>query len=120
MNRSKQKGTAAETSVVRYLAENGFPHAERRSLAGINDRGDVTGIPNLVIEIKAQAKLEIPAWLRETAVETKNAKAEVGILVVKPKGVGDANVGKWWAIVELATMTDLLRDGGFGNPRERS
>ncbi len=52
MSRNKQKGTAFETLVVRWLAENGFPYAERRALAGTHDCGDVTGIPGLVIECK--------------------------------------------------------------------
>lgn len=32
MNRSKQKGTAHETAVVRWLQSNGHPNAERRTL----------------------------------------------------------------------------------------
>lgn len=117
MSRSKQKGTAAETAVVRFLNEHGFPVAERRALAGINDKGDVTGIPGLVIEIKAGTRLSIPEWLRETEQERINAQADNGILVIKPKGKGEKSVGEWWAVVPLAQMIDLLRDGGFGEPR---
>lgn len=116
MSKAKQKGTAAETAVVRYLNEHGFPTAERRALAGVNDKGDVTGIPGLVIEIKAGARLEIPAWLRETADEIANARADHGILVIKPKGKGEKSVGEWWAIVPLAEMVELLREVGYGDP----
>lgn len=49
MNRSKAKGTSAESAVTTYLQTMGFIHAERRSLNGIHDRGDIAGIPGVVI-----------------------------------------------------------------------
>ncbi len=42
MSKSKQKGTAAETAVVKYLKANGFPKAERRALQGNLDKGDIS------------------------------------------------------------------------------
>jgi hypothetical protein len=50
MNKSKIKGTAYETAVVRHLNDNGFPYAERRALAGNLDKGDIAGIPSVVME----------------------------------------------------------------------
>ena len=50
--RPKDIGTAAETAVVRFLRDNGFPLAERRALHGSTDRGDITGTPGLVWEVK--------------------------------------------------------------------
>lgn len=117
MSKAKRKGTAAETAVVRYLEANGFPTAERRSLAGAADKGDVTGIPGIVIEIKAAKKYEIPGWLKEAAQEGINAKAEYAILIMKPNGKGEGSVNKWWAIVDVEQMTNLLRDAGYGQPR---
>lgn len=97
MNKAKRKGTAAETALVNYLNSVGIK-CERRALAGQADRGDVAGIDNTVIEVKAAATLSIPAWLRELDVEKINANAAVGYLIIKPKGVGVDNVGKWWVI----------------------
>ena len=58
-NRSKDTGTNAETAVATYLRSTGyFPNAERRALAGAYDRGDLTGIGDLVIEVKAGAAAE--------------------------------------------------------------
>lgn len=119
MSKAKQKGTAAETAVVRYLNQNGFPTAERRALAGINDKGDVTGIPGLTIEIKAAKEYKIPAWLKETAVEGINAGTEFAILIMKPVGKGETSVGDWWVIKPLEQEIKLLRDAGFGNSREQ-
>lgn len=39
MSRARDKGTAWESNVVRFLADRGWPNAERRALAGVNDRG---------------------------------------------------------------------------------
>ena len=105
VNRSKAVGTQAETLVTRYLQENGFGTAERRALHGTYDLGDITGIPGVVIEVKSGHAAEtasdglINAWLAETETERKNAKADVGVLVVKRKGKG--NAGDWWAILRF-------------------
>lgn len=99
VNRPKIIGTGAETAVVRYLQDHGFGGAERRSLAGAIDKGDVTGTPGLVWEVKAGRTLCLSQWLRETEKERVNAKADFGILVVKPVGFGVTRVGKWWAVM---------------------
>jgi hypothetical protein len=114
MSASRAKGTAAETAVASYLRFQGWPYAERRALCGSVDRGDITGTPNLVWEVKAGTTLCIPGWLRETEIERVNAGAEYGILVLKPKGVGIGNVDRWWTLLPLYQMTSLLRDANFG------
>ena len=112
MNKSKRKGTLAESAVVDYLRRT-FSMAERRALQGANDRGDVSGIPKVVIEIKNHASYKLPEWIRETKAEQLNDQAEIGILVIKPNGVGVSNVQDWWAVVTLDTMVKLLRDAGY-------
>ena len=57
------------------------------------------------------------AWLKETELETKNAKADFGVLVVKPNGVGVTNTANWWAIMSLEQVTNLLREAGYGTRR---
>jgi len=111
MSRAKQKGTNAESAVVTYL-QSRFPYAqiERRALQGNKDRGDITGLPGIVIEVKADKSYRINEWLRETEQERLNDNAKLGILVVKPKGIGSANTNKWWAIVPFEVMVDLIKD----------
>lgn len=82
MTASKQKGTAAEREVVRYL-QTWWPAAERRALSGNKDKGDVAGIPGVVVEVKAAARLELAKWQRETLAEQDNATALRCVLVVK-------------------------------------
>ena len=119
MSKAKQKGTAAESALVKFLEINGFPNAERRAMTGAFDQGDITGIPALCMEVKNHATYKIPAWIKETEIERINAKADFGILVVKPNGVGMTpdKVGQWWGIMPMQMMMDLLRDAGYGDPR---
>jgi Holliday junction resolvase len=80
--KSKAKGTTAEREVVRYL-QNWWPAAERRALSGNKDKGDVAGIPGVVVEVKAAQRLELAAWKRETETEAQNAGVTARLLVVK-------------------------------------
>lgn len=100
VNRPRDKGTFAESAVVDFLKSHGWPHAERRTLSGAQDRGDVSGCIGLAFEVKyANAGMKLGPWLLETGVERLNAGADHGILVVKPLGSGIRNVGNWYAVM---------------------
>lgn len=94
MNTARRRGTAWETAVVAYLNEHGYPHAERRALRGTDDRGDIAGIPGVVLECKAVREISLAAIIDETAAEGRNAGARIAAAIVKrrQKGVGDAYV----------------------------
>lgn len=115
MSSSRRKGTAAESALVTYLKEHGWPYAERRALMGSKDKGDVTGTPALCWEQKSAARICIPEWMRETETERLNAGADYGILVVKPRGVGETRVGQWAALLPLAAVVELLHAAGYGD-----
>lgn len=139
-NKPKAIGTAAETAVVRALRALGFPHAERRALTGAFDQGDITGTPGVCWEVKSRNRpisdTQIDAWLAETETERINARAAVGVLVIRRPGVGPANAGSWWAYMRanawilgatkhefgvrmlLADAAHLLRVAGYGDPLE--
>jgi hypothetical protein len=112
-NRSGEIGTKTAESVVKVLQRNGFPYAERRSLKGAKDQGDITGTPGVCWEVKGgnaarnASDLLVTAWLAETERERVNAGADVGVLVVARKGIGDANADHWWAILRLIAVVDL-------------
>lgn len=130
--RPKDIGTAAETAVVKALRQLGFPHAERRALAGAHDLGDITGTPGVVWEIKGgnAAKTasdgQVEKWLDETECERRNAGAGRGVLVIQRAGIGAANAHRWWAVTrgpyDIAWRTTLfnqcieLRAFGYGEP----
>lgn len=114
MNRSKAKGTAVETAVTRFANSYGFPLAERRALSGSSDRGDVLLCPGVILECKGGAAAElasealIRAWMDETEKERQNARADIGILVVKRRGVGHSRAHQWSAFVPLWALHWLL------------
>jgi Holliday junction resolvase len=93
-NPSKRKGTTWETAVVDYLREHGQPHAERRALCGNTDKGDLVGIPGVMIEAKNEKTVTLAAYADEVKAQTANAHASIGVAVVKRRnrGAGDAYV----------------------------
>lgn len=113
MSTARGKGTAAETAVAGLLRETWWPYAERRALHGGKDRGDTTGHPGLVFEVKACARMKLPAWLRETETERVNANADYGILVAKPAGVGVVNIDKWTTVMTVDAATRLMEAAQF-------
>ena len=143
MTRSKDIGTAHTTAVIRYLRDNGFPHAELRNQAGALDKGDIVGCPGLCWEAKGGFAAEtasdgqVSMWLRETEIERRNAKADIGVLVMKRKAIGARNAGRYWAVLpfwaviaappdgpvswapvrmHLADAVTALREQGYGEP----
>lgn len=113
-NRPKQRGTAAETKVVRWLNDNGHPQAERRALAGALDKGDVL-LPgeSIVIECKDVRADMWGKWLNETLQEQVNAKADFAYCV--RRRVGRPDVGDWFALTTVRQMNHLLRIAGYGD-----
>lgn len=111
VNRPKIKGTAAETAVVNCLRRFGWPHAERRALSGALDKGDVSGVPAVCIEVKDCKTLTFGPWLKEAQVETANANAEVGFVWAKRRGHLDP--ADWFVVMDGATAMKLLKAAGY-------
>lgn len=116
-NKPKAIGTAGETAVAKVLVRSGWPNAERRALTGNHDCGDITGTPGLVFEVKSGKAAEnashaqILAWMeQELDVEVRNANAVHGVLVVKRRGVGHDNAGRWHAYLWADVLARLLTD----------
>lgn len=118
VNKPKQKGTAAESAVVSFLRTVGFPHAERLALQGGKDRGDITGIPGIVVEVKACQEYTFSSWLAEAEVERDNAKADFGFVVAKPRLVGTTRTGQWYALMYQGHWWDLVREARLMGGRE--
>jgi hypothetical protein len=108
VSKSRAKGTAAESAVVRYLNDNGFPYADRAPLRGNADKGDITGIPGFVCEVKNCARMELAGWVDELDVEMRNAGVTLGAVVHKRRGKGDP--GQWFATMPLEVLARLLGD----------
>jgi hypothetical protein len=111
-NPSGRKGSSWERDCAQYLAEF-FPGVERRVKNGRLDRGDITGIPDVVIECKAERQIDLPGYLGELDVECDNAKANLGFVFIKNRRHG---VGDGYAVMSIEsarTLLCLLRDKGM-------
>lgn len=110
-NRSKQKGTAAESAVVAYLQRRGWIHAERRTLSGAHDKGDIAGVVGVCLEVKSCKTFDLAGWLKEVEVEQANAKASVGAVIAKKRGT--TNPAEWYALLTVKQLCDLLAAAGY-------
>jgi hypothetical protein len=108
---ARAKGTRWESAIVDFLRDNGAPHAERRSLNGAKDRGDIAGVPGVVFEAKSAARLELAAWVDETQRERANDAAVYGVTIIKRRGKGSAGDG--YAVLPFAALVALLREAGY-------
>ena len=106
MSAAKAKGTRAERQVAEYLQESGWPYTERRAMAGRNDHGDISGLPGVVIEVKAAARMELAMWLGEAHAE-RVAPADIALVWHKRRGKGSP--ADWYVTMDGATAVELLR-----------
>lgn len=107
------KGPRFESALVQYMSENGFPYAERRAKRGINDTGDITGIPGVVIEAKSHKTLALPKWLDEARAEQERDSADYGIVVARRRNHW---IGRAYFALDLMEGLRLLRQAGYGEP----
>lgn len=118
MSAERDRGTRWETTIVDYLRANGFPHVERRAPGGAKDRGDIAGIPGLVVEAKSASRIDLATWAREVEAERANAGAAYGVVWAKRRGKADA--GQGYVVMDGAAFAQLLRAAGFGVPEGAS
>jgi hypothetical protein len=110
----KHRGYRTQRVVAERFAANGFPHAEP---VGAGRAGtDIVGLVGIDVEVKARRGLNIKALMDQL-----NERAEAGVLgigVLRPDGMGEANVGKWPVVICLDDAIALLRAAGYGTPLE--
>lgn len=111
MSANKDRGTRWETAIVAFLIERGWVNVERRALQGTKDKGDIAGIPGVVIEAKSQARHSLSEWLTEAEKERVNAGALVGVAWIKRRGFTSA--GKGYVLMSGDTFADLLKEAGW-------
>lgn len=106
-----------------FLQANGWPDADRLTLSGRYDRGDVVvcRAPLTIVEVKAGAQAEaaspglIADWMAETDTERRNATAVIGALVVRRFR---RNVAAWdvWLPLNHLVWLDTGAYGGSTIP----
>lgn len=98
MGSNKDKGTRAETAVVRLAQEMGWPYAERRALQGGKDRGDIAGVLGVTIQVKDVERKSIGKWQQDTLEQSFNDNTNTCMLVVKTYR---KNVRQWDTYIPL-------------------
>jgi hypothetical protein len=111
MSAARRKGTAWETEIVRYLIEQGWVHAERRALHGAEDKGDIAGLPGVVIEAKSANRHELAVWWEEAKAERRNARAATSCVWFKRRG--KTSPGDGFVLLDGETYTALLKAAGW-------
>lgn len=115
VNRSKAKGTDWENACVAVLRENGAPYAERRVIAGKLDRGDIAGVPRVVIECKNEARIDLPGYLAEA--EREKYADDFALVWIKKRGKTGAEHG--YIVMTPMSALALLRKAGYlGEPND--
>jgi len=103
----KRKGSAFEREVVTYLRGAGFPQASRTLAGATEDRGDISGVGNIVLECKCASRIDLAGWLAEAQIEAENAGLPRFAVIAKRRGIAD--VAESYAIVPLWQLAELLR-----------
>lgn len=111
MSASKAKGTRWESKIVEFLHGCGWVHAERRTLNGAKDRGDISGIPGVVVEAKNQARHSLAEWMDEAEHERINARAAVGVVWMHRRGKSAAADG--YVVMTGLQFASLLKEAGY-------
>jgi len=106
-NAAKAKGSKAELDVVKWLKEQGFPYADRRLAGATLDKGDISGVLGVTIEIKNHAAMNLGGWVAELELEMSNDNAWTGTVLHKRKG--KANVGEWYCTQPAHIWIELLK-----------
>ena len=113
MNRSKQKGTKAESLVRDWFRSLHWPYAKRLVTGGSKDPGDISlgdGIP-VTVEVKDCAAFDLAGWLAEAHAERDNNGHDVGFVIFKRRGFGKPR--DWYVLMDGDTVALLLERAGY-------
>ena len=116
MTTRKQRAHDSETAVSAWFKANGWPFAEP---VGAGRGGtDVTGMPGLMVEVKARRDFRPVEWLRQHSLTRIHSGPPPALLlpfvVWRPDGMGEASIGSWGVMMRLDDFTVLLREAGYG------
>ena len=105
----KRRGYRTQKVVAEWFAQHGWPFAE--STGASRQGADVTGTPDIAVEVKARRDLSPMAWVRQAEA---GADGRVPFVVFRPDGMGETTVHEWPCLIRLDQLTTLLRQAGYG------
>jgi hypothetical protein len=103
MSKQKQKGTKAESDVVKWGHKHGFFQADRLALTGSKDRGDVRITEAIMVQVKdgytdrrEPTDYLIGLWLDELGRQQRIGGYYIALLVHKRYGKADPDDWRWY------------------------
>ena len=106
---SRRKGAAFEVAVANWLKGIGVVHAERRGVH-TDDRGDIDGIPGVIIECKNVNSAIQPAWLDQAEAARRHVGAELAVVITKRRGHASADDAL--VVMSMSSLALLLVESG--------
>lgn len=99
--------------MAQYLAERGWPYAESTGAGRYGS--DVTGVPDLDIEVKARRGFDPGAAMRQ---QVRRFSGALPFAVLRLDGQGEKSIAEWPVVIRLDLFVGLLRAAGYGDGRE--
>lgn len=106
-NSAKRKGDGAELEAARLLADlTGWPVRRKLGAGRLDDTGDLDGIPDTCIQVKAYKDIQraVRDCLDELPLQQANAGTTFGFGMIRRPG------GRWFAVMDLDQLATLLRE----------
>lgn len=111
----KHRGYRTQAVQAAYLRGHGFPYAEP---TGAGRQGsDILGTLGIDWEIAARRGFPVLEKMRQ--LEERRQDGKLGIILLRPDGMGEGSIDRWPFIVTNADGVDLLRAAGYGDPHDR-
>ena len=106
----KHRGMRTQRLVADHLATRGWPYAES---AGAGRSGaDVTGTPDIAVEVKARTGFDPLAWIRQAEAASDG---RLPFVVVRCNGQGE-QAADYPALIRFGDLVELLNAAGYGDP----
>jgi hypothetical protein len=108
VNKSKAKGTAAETAIANCLTEENIP-AHRNALSGSADIGDISVWDGeITIEVKNEKRMALSEYVDEANKEKDNAKSWLGVAWHKRRGCTDPR--RWYVTMDGESFIKIIKE----------
>jgi hypothetical protein len=102
---NKRKGDLFNRQIIKHLIAEGITDAHRYQDGYHLDRGDVAGIPGIVIQAKNVVQVKWSNWFLNVRLQQVHAASPIGILALKRQGRSDP--AEATAILERMSWWDL-------------
>jgi hypothetical protein len=107
MTQPKQKGTAAETAVLRFLS-GWWPNVTRLAPAGAADCGDLDGVPELCVQVKNHRQMRLADWVDQASEQAERARKPYAVVIHKRVRKGDP--AEWYATLTLRDFAECYAE----------